>query len=69
MNVFWSVAALYAWTAALRLEPTEPLVGFIAAVLMVSLVAAVLAAFMQPAERSPESLDLFRIRRSPPADP
>lgn len=69
MNVFWSVVALYAWTSALRVQPTPGLVGFLGAALVFSLVAAVLAAFMQPPERSPETLGLFRLRRPVTGDP
>ena len=63
LNVFVSVAALYAWSAALRLAPAPGLVGLMALLMVLALVAAVTAGFMQPAERSPESLDLFRLRR------
>ncbi len=64
-NVIVSVLCVYAWAFALRLQPVAPFVGFLAMLLMVSLVVAVATAFMQPPERAPESLDLFRLRPGP----
>lgn len=69
LDVFLSTAAFYAWAQVWERQPTETFVGFVAAVLMISLVVAVAAAFMQPPERTPETLTLFRLRGSvPPSD-
>lgn len=69
VNVFFSVAVVYMWAVALRLQPDESFVGFLAAMLMCSLAVGVAAAFMQPAERAPETLDVCRVRRRRPAAP
>ena len=68
IDVFLSVAALYAWAYALRLQPVERFVGLMAGVLMFSLVLGVLTWFMQPQERSPKVWGLFRLRRPQPPD-
>lgn len=68
-NVLWSVVAFYAWVDALAIVPTQLLIGFIAGTLMVTLVVGVTAGFMQPAERTPETLGICRLRwTAPPAD-
>ena len=72
LDVFLSVAALYSWAFALQLQPVGRFVSAMAAVMMISLCAAVVAWFMQPEERSPEVWALFRLRptsRPPPRSP
>jgi hypothetical protein len=64
-NVFFSVVVVYLWAAALRLQPGETLVGFLAAMMMCSLAIATAAWFMQPKDRTPETLEICRVRRSP----
>ena len=69
IDVFVSVAALYSWAFALQLQPVGRFVGLMAAVMMISLCAAVMTWFMQPEERTPEVWALFRLRstsRPPP---
>ena len=63
LDIALTVVAVYAWSFALRLQPVEPFVGFLAAVLMVAIVAGIAAWFMQPEERSAEVWALFRLRR------
>ena len=65
LTVFVSVAAFYTWAVALRLQPVADLVGLLAALMMGSLAAGIVAALMQPAERTPETLDVCRLRRPP----
>jgi hypothetical protein len=62
-NVFFSVAALYLWAAILGEQPGEAFVGFMAAAMMCSLAIGIAAGFMQPEERTPETLDLCRVTR------
>lgn len=64
VNVFLSAGAILAWVQALGLKPRSEIVGFGAMLLMIALVAGVLAAFMQPKERTSETLDIFRIGRT-----
>lgn len=69
-SVLVSVAALYAWAQWQRLQPADNFVGFIAAVVLGSMAVGSAAAFMQPKERTPETLDIFRVlpgRRVEPA--
>lgn len=61
LNVFFSVAVLYAWAFALELQMAETFVGFLAATMMISLALGIAAAFMQPEERTPETLDVCRV--------
>ncbi len=62
LNVFFSIATVYLWAFALDLQLAETFVGFLAATMMVSLAVGVAAAFMQPENRTPETLDVCRIR-------
>lgn len=61
LNVFVSIAAIYLWAFALRLQLAETFVGFLAATMMCSLAIGVAAAFMQPENRTPETLDVCRV--------
>lgn len=61
-NVFFSVAAIYLWAAVTEEQPSDVFVGFLAAALMCSLVVGVVSGFMQPAERTPETLSICRLR-------
>ncbi|HYZ91192.1 MAG TPA: hypothetical protein VFA34_02220 [Actinomycetota bacterium] len=61
LNVFFSVAVIYIWAFALELQLAETFVGFLAATMMISLAVGVAAAFMQPEERTPETLDVCRV--------
>lgn len=63
VTVFVSAAGFYAWAFALDLQPADTLVGFVAAVLVISLAVGVAAALMQPAERTPETIGICRMRR------
>lgn len=65
INVFLSVTVVYLWALALELQLTEVFVGFLAAATMCSLAVGVASAFMQPEVRTPETLDVCRIRRRP----
>lgn len=71
INIFVSVAALYLWAFALRLQLTNVFVGFLAAAMMCSLAVGIASAFMQPEHRDPETLEICRIVRRPrtPAPP
>jgi hypothetical protein len=60
-NVFLSVAAIYLWAAIGGEQPSEVFVGFLAAALMCSLVVGVVAGFMQPEQRTPETLSICRV--------
>jgi hypothetical protein len=64
-NVFFSVAAGYLWAAVYRIDFTEVFVGFLAATMMCSLAIGIAAAFMQPEERNPETLEICRLRPLP----
>ncbi len=63
INVFLSVAVLYLWAAILRMQPSDVFVGFLAAAMMCSLAIGVASAFMQPQERTVETLDVCRVFR------
>ena len=65
LNVFGSVVAVYLWAFALELQLAETFVGFLAATMMISLAIGVAAVFMQPEQRTPETLDVCRIIRGP----
>jgi len=65
LNVFGSVVAIYLWAFALELQLAETFVGFLAAMMMISLALGVAAAFMQPEDRTPETLGVCRIIRPP----
>jgi hypothetical protein len=71
-NVFLSVVALYVWADVMDLQPGEAFVGFMAAAMMCSLAIGIVAGFMQPQERNPETLDVCRViggrseERTPP---
>ena len=60
-NVFLSVGAIYLWAAVGREQPSEVFVGFLAAALMCSLAIGIVAGFMQPEERTPETLSICRV--------
>lgn len=64
VNAFLTAVSLLAWVQALGLKPRSGVVGFAAMLLMIALVAGVLAAFMQPKERTSETLDIFRLGRT-----
>lgn len=65
LNVFGSVIVVYTWAFALELQLAETFVGFLAATMMISLALGVVVAFMQPEERTPETLDVCKIVRGP----
>jgi hypothetical protein len=60
-NVFLSVALLYVWAAVTGSQPGTSFVGFLAAAMMCSLAIGVIAGFMQPEERTPETLSICRV--------
>jgi hypothetical protein len=60
INVFLSVAALFFWAEALQLRMSQSFVGFLAAAMMCSLAVGVAAAFMQPEERTSETVGICR---------
>src|SRR5437764_14205831 len=63
INVFLSVALLYVWAAIERAQPSNMFVGFLAAAMMCSLAIGVASGFMQPQERTPNTLDVCRVLR------
>jgi hypothetical protein len=65
-NVFFSVIAVYLWALVTREQPGETFVGFMAAAMMCSLAIGIACGFMQPEERTPETLDVCRLRRAAP---
>jgi hypothetical protein len=60
INVFMSVAALFLWAEGLQLRMSQSFVGFLAAAMMCSLAIGVAAAFMQPEERTAETVGICR---------
>ena len=69
VNVFLTVIAVYLWASVRGMQPSEVFVGFLAAAMMCSLAIAIVAGFMQPSERTPETLDVCSVLRrstSPP---
>lgn len=68
-NVFFSVVAVYLWASALEVQPGETFVGFLAAAMMCSLAVGIVAFFMQPQERDPQTLDVCRFRTRQPRAP
>lgn len=60
-NVFFSVTVVYLWASIYDRQPSTELVGFMAAAMMCSLAAGVVAGFMQPEERTPETLSICRV--------
>jgi len=60
INVFLSVASLLLWAEALQLRMSQSFVGFLAAAMMCSLAVGVAAAFMQPEERTPQTVGICR---------
>jgi hypothetical protein len=60
INVFLSVASLLLWAEALQLRMAPTFVGFLAAAMMCSLAVGVAAAFMQPEERTAETVGICR---------
>ncbi len=60
-NVFLTVGAIYLWAFVLRVQPDGSFVGFMAATMMCSLLVGVAAGFMQPEQRTPETLDVCRV--------
>jgi len=71
INVFLSVGLLYLWASIDRMQPSNVFVGFLAAAMMCSLAIGVASAFMQPQERTLETLDVCRVfrRRARPPEP
>jgi hypothetical protein len=69
INVFLSVAVLYLWAEVAKLQPNDVFVGFLAAAMMCSLAIGVATAFMQPAERNPQTLDICRVFRPKAHEP
>ena len=70
INVFLTVAVVYLWASIERVQPSDVFVGFLAAAMMCSLAIGVASAFMQPQERTVETLDacsVFRRRARPPS--
>jgi hypothetical protein len=65
LNVFFSVGVVYVWAFALELQLAETFVGFLAATMMISLAVGTASAFMQPENRTPETLDVCRLLRRP----
>ncbi len=63
LNVFFTVAVVYVWAFALELQLAETFVGFLAAMMMISLAIGIAATFMQPEQRRPETLDVCRVIR------
>ena len=63
LNVFFSVVAVYLWAVELDRQPDAVFVGFLAAAMMCSLAIGVAAGFMQPEDRTPETLDVCSVRR------
>jgi hypothetical protein len=61
INVFLSVLAVYLWAIALGLQLTEVFVGFLAAATMCSLAVGIASTFMQPEERTPETIGICRL--------
>lgn len=60
INVFLSVASLLLWAEALQLRMAPTFVGFLAAAMMCSLAVGVAVAFMQPEERTPQTVGICR---------
>ena len=60
VNVFLSVASLLLWAEANQLRMAPSFVGFLAASMMCSLAVGVAAAFMQPEERTAETVGICR---------
>jgi hypothetical protein len=60
INVFLSVASLFLWAESLQLRMSQSFVGFLAAAMMCSLAIGVAAAFMQPEERTPQTVGICR---------
>lgn len=69
-NVFLSVVVLYLWAAIYELQPGTTFVGFLAAATMCSLAIGIAAGFMQPEERTRETLEICRLRpmAAPPSE-
>lgn len=65
VNVVLSLVPFYLLVSTLRLRPKPVLVGTVAGIVAWSVVAGVMAAFMQPKERTPETLDMFRLIPNP----
>jgi hypothetical protein len=60
-NVLFTVVVIYVWAAISREQPGDVFVGFLAAAMMCALAVAAIAGFMQPAERTPETLSICRV--------
>jgi hypothetical protein len=69
LNVFFSIATVYLWAFALDLQLGETFVGFLAAMMMCSLAVGVALAFMQPRNRTPETLEVCRVLTRREASP
>ncbi len=69
LNVFFSVVIVYLWSVEISVQPGETFVGFLAATMMCSLAVGVAAAFMQPQDRTPETLEVCRLRLRRPSVP
>ena len=63
LNVVLTVVCAYAWALVFGLNPSAALVGFFAALVMCSLAAGIAVGFMQPEERTPETLGVCRVLR------
>jgi hypothetical protein len=60
-NVFLTVALIYLWGTIYERQPSAEFVGFLAAAMTCSLAIGVVAGFMQPEERTPETLSICRV--------
>lgn len=61
-NIFFSVAVTYLWAGVNDAQPSDVFVGFLAAALMCSLAIGIIAWFMQPEERTIETLSICSLR-------
>ena len=60
INVFLTVGSLFLWAESEELRMAQSFVGFLAAAMMCSLAVGVAAAFMQPEDRTPETVGICR---------
>lgn len=65
ITVFLTVAVIYMWAFALELQLAETFVGFLAAMMTISLAIGVAVTFMQPEQRRPETIGVCRLIRRP----
>ena len=66
-NVFLSVGVFYLWAFVYEAQPGDVFVGFLAATMMCSLAVGIASGFMQPQERTPETLGICRVTARIPA--